>query len=273
MLVKDELDILEFTLRHLRGQVDQIIVADNGSTDGTREMLDRLSLERGRRNERWPLLIRDDAEVGYHQADKTTVLAREALELGFDWVVPVDADEFWYSPHGRIADVLATLPAEVHFARAPMFNHVASGEDPAGEPNPFVRLGWHFREQGAMAKIACRTNLELRIDMGNHDATSAARIRSNWHHTAFEQLWIHHFPWRSEAQLQRKIANGARAYAAAPDLDPTYGEHWKAFGNPDVDADFDERVAAWFWQWGYRATPSHDEDLIYAPAVAQLVTE
>ena len=41
-MVRDEADIIETTVRHMLTQVDVVIVADNRSVDGTREILDSL---------------------------------------------------------------------------------------------------------------------------------------------------------------------------------------------------------------------------------------
>src|ERR1700688_33804 len=97
LLVKDEADIIEFTLRHLKAQVDWIYAADNGSTDGTREILD--ALENGTA-EAW-LTVLDDPVVAYYQAEKMTALAVRARMNGYQWVIPADADEFWYATDGR----------------------------------------------------------------------------------------------------------------------------------------------------------------------------
>ena len=42
----------------------------------------------------------------YHQSQITTELAREAFQRGADWVVPIDADEFWWAPGGNFREVL-----------------------------------------------------------------------------------------------------------------------------------------------------------------------
>src|SRR5258706_10050034 len=96
MLVKDESDVIADTVAHLLSQVDEVIVADNLSTDGTRDLLETM-----------PVTVIDDREVGYYQSAKMTKLARLALSHGHEWVVPCDADEVWYSLFGRLADVLA----------------------------------------------------------------------------------------------------------------------------------------------------------------------
>lgn len=255
MLVKDEADIIEATVRHLLSEVDAVLVADNLSTDGTLEILYELAV--GRR-----LLVTRDEDPGYYQAAKTTRLARTAYDLGHEWVVPCDADEFWYSPHGRIADVLSGLPRTALFARAVLFDHIGTILD---EPGPPVeRLAWRFNAPGALPKVACRLTPDLEIGMGNHDAAGFGKVRSDSPHALDGILVVRHYPWRSPEQFLRKITNGARAYAAAPDLSPAFGEHWRAFGLPD-DPGFEEACLSWFWHWGFAGDPRARDDLVRDP--------
>lgn len=251
MLVKDEADIVGYTLRHLLTQVDEVIVADNMSTDGTAELIDAL------RHELPGLHYRVDEEVGYYQDRKTTRLAHLARELGHDWVVPCDADEYWYAPDGRrIADWLAGLAPDVAFASADLYDHVPSALDVAveEEPNPFRRIGWRLREHGALGKVACRLLPGLEIRMGNHSAYLPGSG------LAVSGLVIRHFTWRTVDQYVRKIRNGERAYAATS-MHPSVGAHWRAFeGKPD------EAVADHFRTWFWKLDPAADASLIYDPA-------
>ena len=50
----------------------------------------------------------------YRQAEITTELAREAHSQGADWVIPIDADEFWYAPGDNLRSVLRGLQNELH---------------------------------------------------------------------------------------------------------------------------------------------------------------
>lgn len=259
MLVKDELDVVGHTLRHLVEQVDWVFVADNLSTDGTLELMRELAVEG------LPLSVEVDADIGYRQAEKTTRLARYAHRQGHSWICPVDADEVWFSPFGRIGDILAGLPLDSFFAPAVILNHITTGRDDPREANPLRRIGWRLREHGALPKIACRAGAQLEIGMGNHEAWNVGRVSARSLGSTPGQLYIHHYPWRSPEQFERKIRNGARAYAAAPEIAVNYGEHWRQFGMPE-DEGFEERVRGWFDAWGYVRRP--DDRFVYDPAPA-----
>lgn len=263
MLVKDEADIIAAVVEHLLAEVDEILVADNLSADGTSELLAELAA-----TSHGHLSVYTDAEVGYFQSRKTTELAQHARARLHAWVIPCDADEVWYSPHGRISDVLAALPRTALFAPALLYNHIGTDEDDPALP-PLERLGWRIRPPGELPKIACRLSPDLRIGMGNHDATSFGKVRSDSPHSVEDVLVIRHFPWRSEQQFLRKITNGALAYAAAVDLDETFGQHWRQFGLPD-DPGFAERVTGWYWQWGHAGDPRKRADLIHDPVADAL---
>jgi glycosyltransferase involved in cell wall biosynthesis len=261
MLVKDEADVVAPVIRHLLCEVDEVIVADNLSTDGTSEILAELARETGR------VEVRRDDEVGYYQARKMTALAQEARRRGHAWVVPCDADEVWYSPLGRIGDVLDAHTPDWLFSKADLYDHITTNADPP-YANPLERIGWRFAKAATLCKTAARTHETLQIEMGNHDASIVAgtRVRSNGAPpTMHGQLVIRHFSWRSPEQFLRKIRNGAVAYASAPDLDDGFGEHWKMYGDPNSWG-FDDRVLDNFYANFTVESPATRSDLLYDPA-------
>ena len=249
-MVKDEADVIGFTVRHMLAEVDRVLVADNLSTDGTRDVLDELAASSAGR-----LVVVDDPDPRYHQSAKMTALAlRARLDMGAEWVVPFDADEWWYSPFGRIADVLAGVAPQWLIAPAQLFDHVATAEDDLDELDPIRRLGFRRRNRNPLPKVACRWREDLTIEQGNHDATYAGGG------TRFaEHLVVRHFPYRSIEQLVRKVRNGAAAYRAT-DLPEHFGAHWRQWGDL-LDQRGEEAIAELFRTWYWRDRPREPIEL------------
>lgn len=245
---KDEADIIEATVEHMLTQVDHVLIADNASTDGTFEILGGLL---DRHPDRMTLKL--DAELGYFQARQMTVLAADAGQMGAAWVVPFDADEVWYSPFGRIADVLAENP-QASIATADLYDHVATGQDP--DDDPVSRIGWRRRKPAPLPKVAAVPYPRVRIHQGNHGA--------DYGETLSGQLVVRHFPYRSAEQFERKVRNGAAAYAAT-DLPDDIGKHWRDYGRI-LEAEGPEALASVFRSWFWVDKPERDPSLMFDPA-------
>jgi glycosyltransferase involved in cell wall biosynthesis len=116
LLARNEEDILDAHLAfHLNAGVDFVIAIDNGSDDGTTEILE--SYARDGHVE----LTRDDRDL--NQAEWVTQLARRAAtEVGADWVINSDADEFYWPRGGTLKDVLSAVPARYGGVRGMLRN-------------------------------------------------------------------------------------------------------------------------------------------------------
>ncbi|HBR96479.1 MAG TPA: glycosyltransferase family 2 protein [Gammaproteobacteria bacterium] len=90
LLVRNEADIIADNIRyHARKGVDGFVVMDNGSTDGTLDILQNLAND-------VDLILITNPDGVYQQAVWMTELARTAKDkLGADFVISNDADEFW----------------------------------------------------------------------------------------------------------------------------------------------------------------------------------
>jgi hypothetical protein len=195
-VVRDEADIIEATVTRMLREVDHVLVADNGSVDGTGEIL--RSLDR--------VTVLTDPSAGFHgdgqQAQRTTALASLAAQRGADWVVPFDADEVWVAHDGRrLGDVLDGLPDDVSLARAKVLNHVLTDRDPPGGDAP-ARMVYRLPDIPLLPKAACRAAPGLYIVRGNHHATYPGVA---WPPHVDGLVHVHHFPFRSAEQFVRKI--------------------------------------------------------------------
>lgn len=250
-MMKDEADIAALTVGHMLTQVDHVIVADNGSTDGTREILESL-----------PITVVDDPEVGYYQSRKMSALASQAREAGADWVVPFDADEVWYSHRGTISELLTSLPPEADFAEAVLFDHVPTALD--SDADPIRSTPWRRTAATPLRKVACRAREGLVIHQGNHSAefpTDRAPL------TVTGQLEVRHFPYRSAAQMIRKAKNGGAAYEAT-DLPEDAGKHWRDYKRL-IEGSGEGALAGVFRDYFWSPDPENDPNLINDPCPLQ----
>ena len=72
MMVRNEADLVRANLAfHLASGVDAFLIVDNGSSDGTTAVLDRLAVD--------PRIARTRWDGPYRQSEITTALAREAF--------------------------------------------------------------------------------------------------------------------------------------------------------------------------------------------------
>jgi len=124
LFVRNEEDILETNLRyHLERGVDLVIATDNLSEDGTPEIL----AEHARAGH---LHLLRHTEDDYAQPEAMTRMARTAAEeLGADWVIHNDADEFWWPHEGGLKEAFSAVPTRYGAVAAYRTNFVPRPED------------------------------------------------------------------------------------------------------------------------------------------------
>lgn len=236
-MVKNEADIIGASLAHAFEQgVCHVLISDNGSTDGTVELLHELAST-------YPMTIATDSMLAYEQASKMTHLARAASRHGATWVVPMDADEFWTAPEGSVASHLEASPADIEVAP---FRNIFPLDD-----LPVVDRTAQFRIETfpEFTKVAVRASRSLWIEMGNHGAVRGTMRRDSG-------LQVIHLPWRSFEQLSMKVAQG-RVAVEQTDYEKHICGHWRQLG-----AEPDDRLRA---RWDLLLQTGHDPELVGTP--------
>jgi Glycosyl transferase family 2 len=221
LLVRDEEDIVADNLDfHLAQGVDEVIVTDNGSVDGTLEIL-RAYEARG--------LVRIIVEPtdDYSQGRWVTRMARlAATEHKADWVINNDADEFWWPREGNLRTLFDGLGDDVGAVVGHRTNFVPRPED----DRPYwERMTLREREslnpvgKPLPPKLAHRAHPEIVVVQGNH-RIKGPDLGSELDDGSIEIL---HFPMRSYAQFENKIVKGGRAYARNKELPEKTGRTWR----------------------------------------------
>ena len=207
VLVKNEADVIDANVAyHLAAGVDFVVATDNGSTDGTLEILERY--ERDGVVE----LIREPS-TDFRQGEWVTRMARRAAERGADWVINADADEFWWPRAGNLKEVLDRLPARYGIVHGIWRPFVARTDDGSHfSERLIVRLSMQaaindptnpFRPA---RKAMHRAHPGVRVRDGNHDVEGAPLVTLHgWY-----PLEVFHLPLRSRSQVETKYAGGAR---------------------------------------------------------------
>jgi hypothetical protein len=205
LLVRNEEDILADQLRlHYALGVDAVIVTDNDSTDATPEILRELARDH-------ELHIWNEPSNGYEQSAWVTRMARQAVELGADWVINADADEFHWPEAGTLKDVFAAVP-ERYGVLAMEVSHFVPTSDGPGVWHERLRLRERHSAKASggssVRNVAHGAHPDVVVHGGNHRISGAALEEL----PGWRPVTVLHFPIRSYDQYERKIAGGGENY-------------------------------------------------------------
>jgi hypothetical protein len=170
LAVRDEADILEANLAyHLNQGVDFVVATDNGSRDGSAEILDRYA------HAGYAHVIREEAdEFTSSQSRWVTRMARlAATDFGADWVINNDADEFWWPLEGTLAGTFAAVPDGFDLIFAPRPEFVAR---PDGDGPFYERLVVRETHSRVAGKVAHRGAPDAVVPTGSHRVARESQL-------------------------------------------------------------------------------------------------
>ncbi len=226
--VLNEADIIESFVRHTAALGSHHVLLDNGSADGTVDILRELKIEG------LPLTVYQSRAITFNESDELTQLYRKACaEDTPDWVLCLDADEFMddrHTPaglHSLLAEY-AARPDAPHCLKIPMVNYIATSKDQVAEQIVPLRMRQRRAPSNAY-KIIIRGDLpadRLSIQHGSHWAKLSG---SSLREVTEKRLWLAHYSERSPFQYVMKFVRGwAKVLASGQEeLDKKTAYHYK----------------------------------------------
>lgn len=247
--VRDEIDIIEHNIKfHLKQGVDFIIATNNGSKDGTREILDKYQ-------KRGLLHLIDELTHNQSQALCVNRMARMAIDdYGATCVFHCDADEFWCANSGNLKNEISTSEKEV--LKANVINvllYDKDGEEAFPEDAKFavVRpiIPCNYIEDSKRVNLFYFRYQPSVIFRGYHEVTKGNHTVTDISETDMgpsKDIVIYHYPLRSKEQFYRKVINGGSAYKANKVLKKSQGFHFRrwyeAYQNGQLDQAYKELI-------------------------------
>lgn len=227
VMVRDEVDVMAAMIEHHLSQgVDLIIATDNGSVDGTREVLASYA-ESGR------VELHDYPAYDKNQTGVVSKMASRAAAVHHaTWVINADADEFFVpqDPALTLREALRGIPTGIGSFSARVVN--MTGE-PARDGGFFDRLVLRDErdESSLMATVALHAHptadvihvgrVGVTVQQGNHGVDIPSMGEPD---DAFA-IEVLHYPWRTYRQYSTKILNTGRSYQSNPDVNPSPRHH------------------------------------------------
>jgi len=226
VMVRDEADIIRPMIEHHLDQgVDVLIVTDNGSVDGTAEILGEFA-------ERGLIDLRHDPVQRKQQSSVVTGMARDAAtRYGADWVVNADADEFWVTrdPALTLKQAFEHIDPALRAFAVPVVDMTGPAAlAGTGLQRLIYRDERTVEQLNAVGLHAHSTpdavhvgDPDIEVAQGNH----FVNLESAGEPDPAYAVEVLHFPWRSWRQFAHKVENAGRAYESNPELTPSPNHH------------------------------------------------
>ncbi len=229
-MVKDENDIIYHQLNYYKniGFKDFYII-DNGSTDGTLELINKFISENSQLN----FYLEIDKTIDYWQYTRINKLANLAYKNGCDWIMPVDADELLFNnetfTNFNIYDFLNNN-VNGDYIKFHWWYYRPTNNDNENENNIFLKINHRdAKQQSSQTKIIVKWKEGMEICQGNHN------LHSENNYKQIDELSYKisyaHFWKRSKEQIKNKIINLGEGYRNLRHLNTGHFEIYEMYLN------------------------------------------
>jgi glycosyltransferase involved in cell wall biosynthesis len=247
--VRDEIDIIEHNINfHLKQGVDFIIASDNGSKDGTREVLEKYEIK-------GVLRLLDDPRQDHSQALCVNKMGRMARdEYGADYVFHCDADEFWHPKSGDLKNEISASDKEA--LKATVINVLLldkNGQEtfPQDTRYAVVRpiIPYDYVEESKRVNLFFFRYLPSVIFKGYHEVSRGNHTVTDIPESEIgrsKDIIIYHYPLRNKKRFYQRVINKGKAYQANKILKKNEGfnnKRWyEAYKKGELDKAYRELI-------------------------------
>lgn len=235
--VKNEADIIEYFIRYHLNIVDRVVVIDNGSTDGTYDIV--LSLIREG-------LSVDLVNEGFSKFDALR-FANQYTEFYLkkyecDFVIFADADELISCDNGdNPRKIIETFDNDkIYYCKWKTFLYAGVDEHSAFTPELYNEYRDEIYEKFEKIIIPAPMFYKYKIvvEAGNHSCHSTIRDMNPPARLSSKEIKFSHYPIRSMNQYRKQIILNSIFMMSNPDVNLQTGAHWKyMFGLKAADID------------------------------------
>ena len=233
--VYNEVDIIKEVIEDLISQGIELVVLDNGSTDGTYEICKKF-VDHG-------ILKLIQFKTSIFELD---LLLRMLSDMGLmqspDWLIRIDADEFFESgiPNRNLKETIEQVDAEgynlIQFDR---FDFFMTDQDNETVKSTKDRLKY-YSYQGDFLYRAWKCFPGIRIgDVGGHYPIFPEGLK----YKIFPKKFImRHYPSRTKEQAEKKISNAIRGRGQVSKGQLPLDDHQKKILKPEFTKKVDHRL-------------------------------
>lgn len=204
LVVKDEVDIVGISLSDACRWSDKVVVIDNGSTDGTWELIQKMATQ----DSRIVPFLRYEGPFHIGLRAKAFHAFRHEMGLGDWWCVRLDADELY---PGDVRAFLRRIPWWRRTVKKISIDYIITHEDLEEG-----LIGSDFGANRQQIHYCLPTQRAERRFMRHSPFLvwlSRWRYPHPWGMVAKEKIPVDHYQYRSPEQMQRRYANRKKAKA------------------------------------------------------------